>query len=140
MNRIDRILDILDGAGQSSRERDVSEPETDVPDGRCWRCTHRDVAEGSSVCAPCRVFLLGDGPDPDAEPPAWRQVVTINGNPFDALLEGDSLHVSLHTAADAGVITPTSYETVRIEDATEFESYLLGLGCPVYRSSQTEPE
>lgn len=66
MSRIDRILDILDGAGQSSRERDVSEPETDVPDGRCWRCTRRDVADGSTVCAPCRVFLLGDGPDPDA--------------------------------------------------------------------------
>lgn len=65
MSRIDRILGILDGAGQHTAEHDVSGPETALTEGRCWRCTRRDVAEDSSVCAPCRVFLLGDGPDPD---------------------------------------------------------------------------
>lgn len=68
MNEIDEILGIIDGGLQSSGEPSYGPLDR----SRCWRCTFYPPEDGSSseLCTGCRVFLLGDGPDPRDEIPA----------------------------------------------------------------------
>lgn len=64
--RVDKILEILDDAGQSSQlETGYPEDGGELPDGLCWRCVRFETAEESDMCVGCRAFLLGDS---DADP------------------------------------------------------------------------
>lgn len=56
MSAADRALEAIDAGLQHSTEAGMLlEPE-----GKCWRCTFRPVAEDSDLCSPCRAFLLED--------------------------------------------------------------------------------
>lgn len=71
--RIDDILDLIDGGLQTSPEHGYGRDHTDL----CARCQHHDPAEGGDLCEGCRAFLLGDTDDDPAEvepsprPPNW---------------------------------------------------------------------
>lgn len=56
-DRVDKILEVLDDAGQTSTETGYA---GHLDDGACWHCTTEPAIDGSSTCAPCRAFLLGD--------------------------------------------------------------------------------
>ncbi|HRE01601.1 MAG TPA: hypothetical protein PLV68_09895 [Ilumatobacteraceae bacterium] len=61
MSRVDRILDLLDNATQTSGEHGYP---TGVPDA-CWRC-HGAPGDGpSGVCDECRTVLLVELPPED---------------------------------------------------------------------------
>lgn len=71
-DRLERVLEVLDGAGQTSTEEGYG---TDWNPGHCARCQRHAPAEGGELCPGCRAFLLDDTdvdprnpprPDPDS--------------------------------------------------------------------------
>lgn len=64
-DHVDRILDLVDGALQSSSEDGYARDAR----GLCVRCQHHAPAGDGEMCAACRGFLLGDSDeDPLADP------------------------------------------------------------------------
>lgn len=113
---IDRILDVVDAGLQRSSEvgADGGNPS------KCWRCKVMDPAEGSSsgLCAPCRSFLLEEGPDPLR---ADGLIAYIDAELFQALqtrlFEGDRtgvpVGISPEEFARLRAVVETVVETMR---------------------------
>jgi len=67
VDHIAAVTDLIDSAldgygGQHSPETDMYSdvaPPIEA-DGKCWRCTTNDTADGSDLCVGCRAFLLED--------------------------------------------------------------------------------
>lgn len=95
MSSADRILDLLDNTLESTPETSYGHPTP--PDGVCPRCVRRRAAEGSTWCAGCRAWMLGDT-DVDPATPAPVRTFLL---PVSAAFMEDAADLTARRAAVA---------------------------------------
>lgn len=99
---IDRILDVLDNAGQQTSEPAYGDYDRD----RCWRCGGAPGDGASGVCDGCRDALLAGLPagEPPEREGGWISVEVFDGIDWDAFC-GSFVAVGRALAASAARFT-----------------------------------
>lgn len=69
MSRVDRIIELLDNAHETTREAAYGHASEDADPDACFRCQRHPHEDDGDLCSGCRAFLLGDS---DEDPKTTR--------------------------------------------------------------------